>query len=118
MSDIENLANAATELGNHVAAAIRLSNVLYGLLGDGDRDDLDKETRRVLLRAAKTEHDKFREEHFHGLISSVNAVVELSDRLYQAEPLAPLPPAIPEEGAPVAQLADAQEATPDAAPAT
>lgn len=119
MSDIERLAHASTELANHVAAVIRLSNVLTGLLKDGAREDLDPETRRVLLGAAGLEHSQFRAEHFRGLISTMNTVVEITDRLYQAEPVpseAPLPPAIPAEDAPVVQLADTQE-EPDAAPA-
>lgn len=86
MSDIDQLAKAAMELGNHVAAAVRMSNVLTGVLKDGDRDDIDVQTRRVLLRAAKAEHDKFRSEHFRGLLDSLNAVVETADRLWQAEP--------------------------------
>ena len=86
MSDVERLAKAATELGNHVAAVVRMSNVLAGILKDGDRDDIDVQTRRVILRAAKSEHDAFRSAHFRGLIDSLNLVVEIADRMWQAEP--------------------------------
>ena len=86
---MEQLAKSATELGNHVAAFIRLSNTLAGVLKDGDRDDLDGMTRRVLLRAMKTEHDEFRAEHFRGLVDSLNTVVSLADAMYQAEPVLP-----------------------------
>ena len=75
MSDVEKLAKAATELGNHVAAVVRLSNVLTGILKDGDRDDLDPMTRRVILRAAKADHDAFRSAHFRGMIDALNEVV-------------------------------------------
>ena len=91
MNDVERLAKAATELGNHVAAVVRLSNVLTGILKDGDRDDLDPMTRRVILRAAKTEHDSFRSAHFRGMIDALNEVVSTADAMYQAEPVAPEP---------------------------
>ena len=109
MSDIENLAKAATELGNHVAAVVRLSNVLTGILKDGNRGDIDDMTRRVILRAVKELHDEFRERHFRGLLDTLNAVVTTADRMYQAEP------AVPGEE-PVVQLADIPEDG-DAAPA-
>jgi hypothetical protein len=96
MNDIETLAHASTALANHIAAVIRLSNVLFAILRDGDRDDIDPETRRVILRAAKEEHEAFRAEHFRGIISGVNTVVELTDRMYQAEPASPEGPADPE----------------------
>ena len=85
MSDIERLSQASTALANHIAAAIRLSNVLFAILRDGDRDDIDQETRRVILRAAKDEHEAFRAEHFRGMIANINAVVETVDALYRAE---------------------------------
>ena len=99
MNDVERLAKAATELGNHVAAVVRLSNVLAGILRDGDRDDLDPMTRRVILRAAKAEHDSFRSAHFRGMIDALNEVVSTADAMYQAEPVAPDPaPALTEPG--------------------
>ena len=102
MNDVERLAKAATELGNHVAAAVRLSNVLTGILKDGDRDDLDPMTRRVILRAAKAEHDSFRSAHFRRMIDALNEVVSLSDAMYQAEPVVPEPESVlPEPGAAV-----------------
>lgn len=102
MNDVERLAKAATELGNHVAAAVRLSNVLTGILKDGDRDDLDPMTRRVILRAAKAEHDSFRSAHFRGMIDALNEVVSTADAMYQAEPAATEPePAPAEPGAAV-----------------
>ena len=119
MSDIERLAHASTELANHVAAVVRMSNELVGLLRDAVRDDVDAVTKFAVLARIKAMHDAFRAEHFHGTIASVNVVMEVSDRLYQVEPAsseAPLPPAIPVEDAPVVQLADVQE-EPDAAPA-
>lgn len=91
MGSLETLAHAATELGNHVAAFIRFSNTLAGVLKDGDRDDLDGMTRRMLLRAMKTEHDEFRAEHFRGLVDSLNTVVSLADAMYQAEPVSAEP---------------------------
>lgn len=91
MNDIERLAKAATELGNHVAAVVRLSNVLTGILKDGDRDDLDPMTRRVVLHAAKMEHDSFRSAHFRGMIDALNEVVSTADAMYQAEPVATEP---------------------------
>lgn len=112
MSDIERLAKAATELGNHVAAAVRLSNVLTGILKDGDRDDLDPMTRRVILRAAKAEHDSFRSAHFRGMIGALNEVVALSDAMYQAEPVVSEPAletALPEPGADVSDDATPKE---------
>lgn len=101
MNDVERLAKAATELGNHVAAVVRLSNVFTGILKDGDRDDLDPMTRRVILRAAKAEHDAFRSAHFRGMIDALNEVVALSDAMYQAEPVVPGPASesvLPEPG--------------------
>ena len=101
MSDIEMLSQASTELANHVAAFVRLSNEFTGILADGDRDDIGQATRRVILRAAKSRHDEFRSQHFRGLIDSLNTLVNLVDRMYQAEPAAPeapLPPAIPPDG--------------------
>lgn len=95
MNDIERLAHASTALANHVAAVVRLSNSLFAILRDGDRDDIDPETRRVILRAAKEEHEAFRAEHFRGIISNVNAVVEITDKMYQAEPVLEEP--VPEE---------------------
>lgn len=102
MSDIEQMAKAVTDLGNHVAAAVRLSNVLTGILKDGVRDDLDPMTRRVILRAAKAEHDAFRSEHFRGLLDSLNAVVNIADGMWQSEPIAtepsgPAPENVPPE---------------------
>lgn len=122
MNDIERLAHAVTELANHVAAAVRLSNEFTGILRDGDRDDIDAATRRVILRAAKTGHEEFRDSHFRGLVDSLNAVVAMADAMYQAEPAVPegpdvqtsVPPA--EDNAPIARLADIQEAS-DATPA-
>lgn len=96
MNDVETLAHASTALANHIAAVIRLSNVLSAILRDGDRDDIDPETRRVILRAAKDWHEAFRAEHFRGLISGVNTVVEITDRMYQAEPASPEGPSDPE----------------------
>lgn len=103
MNDAERLAKAATELGNHVAAVVRLSNVLTGILKDGDRDDLDPMTRRVILHAAKAEHDSFRSAHFRGMIDALNEVVSMADAMYQAEPAATEPepepkPVLPEPG--------------------
>lgn len=112
MSDVEMLSQSSTELANHVAAAIRLSNLLTGILKDGDRDDIDAVTRRVILRAVKTEHDEFRTRHFRGLVDSLNATVGLVDRMYQAEPVAP--DAIPDpEASPIATLADIPETADD-----
>lgn len=116
MSDVERLAKAVTELGNHVAAAVRLSNVLTGILKDGDRDDLDPMTRRVILRAAKTDHDAFRSAHFRGMVDALNEVVALSDAMYQAEPVVSEPapePALPEPGADVSDDATPKEAPDD-----
>lgn len=99
MNDVERLAKAAMELGNHVAAVVRLSNVFTGILKDGDRDDLDPMTRRVILRAAKMEHDSFRSAHFRGMIDALNEVVSTADAMYQAEPAATEPePVLPEPG--------------------
>ena len=122
MSDIERLAHAVTELANHVAAAVRLSNELTGILRDGDRDDIDAATRRVILRGAKTDHEEFRGSHFRGLVDSLNTVVAISDAMYQAEPAAPDEPDVPpsaapaEDNAPIARLADIPEEAPDATP--
>lgn len=115
MSDTERLAKAATELGNHVAAAVRLSNVLTGILKDGDRDDLDPMTRRVILRAAKAEHDSFRSAHFRGMIDALNEVVSLSDAMYQAEPAVPEPAPEPVSAEPGTDVPDgvAVKETPD-----
>ena len=108
MNDIERLAHASTALANHVAAVIRLSNVLTGLLKDGAREDLDPETRRVLLGAARDEHSQFRAEHFHGLISTINTVVEIADEMYQAEPAGPEAP----DGSPDSEAVQTDEHAP------
>jgi hypothetical protein len=86
LDEIEQLSNAATELGNHVAAAVRLSNTLAKILADGDLADIDCATRRVIMHWALVENERFRADHFQGLLSSLNAVVGIADRLWQAEP--------------------------------
>ena len=103
MNDVERLAKAATELGNHVAAFVRMSNGIARLLTDGERPDLDPATVRAIARAVKDEHDGFRREHLRGMIDSLNEVVATSDAMYQAEPTAPEPapepaPALAEPG--------------------
>ena len=118
MSDVERLAKAATELGNHVAAVVRLSNVLTGILKDGDRDDLDPMTRRVILRAAKADHDAFRSAHFRGMIDALNDVVSQVDAMYQAEPVAPEPvPALTEPDTTVLGDVAVKPEAPDDGPA-
>ena len=103
MSDIERLAHASTELANHVAAVVRMSNELAELLKDAVRDDVAVMTKLAVLARVKAMHDAFRAEHFHGAIKSVNTVVGAVDAMYQA---APLSPALPGEDTPVVQLAD------------
>lgn len=125
MNDIERLSNATTALANHVAAVVRMSNELDGMLKDAVKPDMAPATRLAVLSRIKDMHDTFRLEHFRGAIASVNTVVEIVDQLYQAEPAEPesgsaAPPEVPlpetpNENAPVVQLADIPE-TPDAAP--
>ena len=107
MNDMQELVQATKTLAGHVAAVVRASNALDGLLKDGNRDDIEPATRKALLRAAKHEHDAFREGHFRGIIAAVNSVMDLVDKLYKAEPAAPAEPGAPAAG---------QEA-PDAPPA-
>ena len=109
MSDIAKLEHASTELANHVAAVVRMSNEMDGMLADAVREDMSPATRLAVLLRIKGMHDAFRLEHFRGTIASVNAVVDVADRMYQAEPLAPeeAPLVVTDGDLPPAKIADA-----------
>lgn len=84
---VEELHKAAVELGGHVAAAVRLSNQLDGMLSDLAHVGLSEATRSAIAAQALSMHRKFRSEHFRGLVDSMNATFGAADGLFKEEPL-------------------------------
>lgn len=84
---VEELHKAAVELGGHVAAAVRVSNQLDGLLSDLAHVGLSEATRSAIAAQALSMHRKFRSEHFRGLVDSMNATFSAADGLFNEEPL-------------------------------
>lgn len=90
MNRIERLEKVVTDLGNHVAAVIRMSNRMDGLLKDA-KGDLSPQTKDAILRDIADMHSAFRIERFRALIANVNAAVEISRQLLAEEPVVPDP---------------------------
>lgn len=109
---VEELHKAAVELGGHVAAAVRLSNQLDGMLSDLAHVGLSEATRSAIAAQALSMHRKFRSEHFRGLVDSMNATFGAADGLFKEEPL----PGSTQEPAPEPDGGDTPKPAPEPAP--
>lgn len=115
MNRIERLAQAVEQLGNHVAAVVRISNAMDSLLKDAIRG-VTLETKDAIFAMIKDMHDKFRVEHFRGIISTLNVAIDVSDKLWAEEPvLGGNEDEDEEKGAPVETLAEGHDGNDDPA---
>ena len=86
MDTLDHLSQTSTNLANHVAEVVRISNAFDDILKDAVRGDISPMTKTALFAQLKAMHDGFRAEHFRQLIATLNETIADIETLWNEAP--------------------------------